>query len=334
MAGLNASTVSSLAVRLGDSSDLVAALTPGWVARSTDGGATWFDYHTGIRDKYVHHLVTHPTLPQFLYALTESSGLYLRDIGGWGTWIRVDENLPSSAVLSSKGMKTSDLPGSLVDFIFPGAASQSVQPKSIDGTPPLLVMTFAPTDPLTAYLGTEGSGIFKSNDDGATWTPSGLSTLTVRDIAISPTDAEMVYAATDGSGSVYLSPDDGDNWGNLLLPGVTAYSLAVPTTDPDSLYAGTSNGVYFFDGIGWIGSGLSGFEVYDLVIHPSDSETIYAATNNSAFISFDGGNSWDLVTEELLGIRVESIRIDANDPGVVYFTTQAHGVLRVSGINP
>lgn len=378
MTGLNASTVSSLAVRLGDSSALVASLTPGWVARSTDGGASWFDYHTGISDKYVHQLVTHPSLPQFLYALTESAGLYLRDTGGWESWIRVDENLPSVAIPTSKGFdynsegepltlalfdcgrilpalrsecfrsladnefgmqlskgeSSSDPLGNLVDFLFPESTAQPLDAKSLDGTPPLLAMVFAPTDPLTAYLGTEGSGIFKSDDDGASWTASGLSGSTVQDIAISPSNPELVFAATDGSGSVYLSPDGGDSWGNLLLPGVTAHCLAIPTTDPDTLYAGTSSGVYRFDGVGWAISGLAGFEVYDLAIHPIDQDTIYAATNNSAFISYDGGNNWELVTEELLGIRVESIRIDPNDPGVVYFTTQAHGVLRVVGTNP
>jgi photosystem II stability/assembly factor-like uncharacterized protein len=331
MAGLNASIVSSLAIRLGDSNDMVAALTPGWLARSTDGGVTWSDYHTGIGDNYVNQLVTHPTLPQYVYALTKSSGLFLREIGVWDNWVRVDVNLPSAAPGTQKNLEQNDPPGNLEDYLFPEQPALSLQNKSLDGTVPLLTMVFDPAIPLTAYMGTDGVGVYKTSDDGETWTSSGLSGLTVRDLEFSPADPNLIYAATNGSGSVYLSPDSGGNWGNLILPGVTAYSLAIPPSDPDLIYAGTSSGFYIFDGLSWAASGLGGFEVYDLVLHPSNPDIIYAGTHNSAFISYDGGVNWELGPEELLGIRIESIHFDPNDPGVIYYNTRAHGVLRVSG---
>jgi len=330
MQGLNASTVSSLALRSAYPLEMVAALTPGWIARSTDGGETWSDFHDGITDQYVNRLVIHPTQPNTVYALTDSSGLYLRYTDDWPSWIDLHISLPDSVpTMMSEWQETDEEENNLEDFLFPKGMPPSLQQKTLSSIPRLLSMVFAPTDPRTAYLGTDGSGVYKSDDDGATWAYSGLTGWDVRDLVVSPADPTWVYAATNAEGTVYRTPNGGTDWENLILSGVTAYSLAIHPSNPSLVYAGTTNGVYKHDGSVWSAAGLDGFKVYDIAINPEDPNNLYAGTNNSALVSYDGGLNWEVVTEALMGIKVESIEFDAVDADVIYFTTQANGVLRV-----
>jgi len=328
--GLNASTVTSMVLRPEYPLELVAALYPGWIARSTDGGETWGDYHEGISDHYVNRLVTHPTLPNIVYALTESSGLYMRDTEGTENWWHITSSFPDSVpTVVSEWQEPEDGDDNLGDFLFPKGIPSSLQQKALSSMPPLLSMAFALTDPLTAYMGTDGSGVYKSDDDGDTWTYSGLTGKDVRDLVVSPSDPTWVYAATNAEGAVYRTPNGGTNWENLLLSGVTAYSLAIHPSNPGLVYAGTTNGVYQHDGSVWTAAGLAGFKVFDIAIHPDNTSTLYAGTNNSALVSYDGGLNWEVVTDVLMGIKIESVEFDALDSDVIYFTTDGHGVMRV-----
>jgi photosystem II stability/assembly factor-like uncharacterized protein len=56
-------------------------------------------------------------------------------------------------------------------------------------------------------------GIHRSGDGGMTWKPlnNGFASTNVRSIAQSPTDAELLYAGTNGSG-LYRSRDAGESW--------------------------------------------------------------------------------------------------------------------------
>jgi hypothetical protein len=100
-------------------------------------------------------------------------------------------------------------------------------------------------------------------------------------------------------------------------------------TQPETLYAGTSAGVFKYVGY-WLSSGLSGQSVRALAVHPDHPKVVYAGTMAGAFLSTDGGLSWQPGPAELNGIWIEQIRFDPDDSRVMYFSTRAHGVLRVS----
>jgi photosystem II stability/assembly factor-like uncharacterized protein len=328
-AGLNASSVSSIVVQQGDSQALFASLSPGWVARSSDGGATWSDFHTGIADKYVTALVSHPTETLVLYALSESAGLYIRHTTLSPSWVPVGEDLPLASAIPLGNKFPVDPAQMIWDDLFPGALTGPGQVKEASQYTPLLAMVFAPASPLTAYLGTAGAGVYKSIDDGATWSASGLAGLTVRCLAVKPDNPLVVFAGTDGSGSVRRTINGGSTWTSLNLPTGTAYALAIPDTDPSVLYVATDSGIYKYNG-SWSTSGLEGRYVTTLAIHPSNANLLYAGTTSGAFVSTNGGLSWEPGPDELEGIWVRSIRIDPNNPDIVYFTTYNHSVLRLS----
>jgi photosystem II stability/assembly factor-like uncharacterized protein len=326
--GLNASTITEIVVDPGDSQVLYASLEPGWIARSTNGGESWSDYHTNIDDKVVNGLVLHPTQSQLLYALTEDAGLYRRDTQSGG-WQSIGQNLPTIFWPRPMNTDSSEDRLDIMEDLFPDIQISTNETASTVAVTPLLSLVFAPTDPIRAYLGTDGAGVYQSLDSGLSWSSSGLSGLAVRDLVVSQDDPSKIYAATNGTGSVWRSTNGGSNWTNLNLPTGTAYAFVIPDSSPEVLYVGTSEGVFKYIGY-WLSSGLAGLSVRAIAVHPNNSNILFAGTMAGVYVSMDGGLSWGPGPPELDGIWIESIRFDPNDFNMIYFATRAHGVLRLS----
>ncbi len=190
----------------------------------------------------------------------------------------------------------------------------------------LLVMNFAPSNPQTAYLGTGGSGVYRSDNGGVNWSPAGLGGETIQSLAVDQTDADLVYAATGRPGSLKISLDGGDSWTDASLP-VIFYSLATSPTTPGILYAGTSSGLYTYEAGSWTQLGLADHAVTALAVDPSHPSRIYTGTSdNGAYISNDTGLSWGVVDGNLTALTIQSIQIDPNFPNYIYFSTKTHGV--------
>jgi photosystem II stability/assembly factor-like uncharacterized protein len=186
------------------------------------------------------------------------------------------------------------------------------------------VISIDPITPSTLYAGTSGSGVFKSMDGGATWSPSnsGLTSLLVSAIVVDPTAPATLYAGTSGGG-VFKSTDGAATWNaaNSGLPRLFVNALAIDPTDPNTLYAGANDGfigdgeVFVFQsggvfkstngGANWIAltSGMEDEVVGSFAIDPSNPTTIYAglrflppvgfpSTRGGVSKSTDGGANW------------------------------------------
>ena len=79
-------------------------------------------------------------------------------------------------------------------------------------------------NPQIAYIGTHGSGVYRSKNGGLSWQPAGLGGQTILSLAVDPADPNLVYAATEISGSLWVSIDGGNSWNNIFLP-VNFYSV-------------------------------------------------------------------------------------------------------------
>jgi ligand-binding sensor domain-containing protein len=148
-------------------------------------------------------------------------------------------------------------------------------------------------------------------------------------LAVDLTNRDLVYAATEISGSIKISTNGGGSWVDSYLP-VTFYSLAASPLDPSVLYAGTSNGIYRYQSGTWSALGLSGQIVTSLAINPAQPGLIFAGTTSGAYYSVDGGLFWKYVNENLRNYTIQSISFDRTIPNLVYFSTSTHGIFLVS----
>ena len=175
-----------------------------------------------------------------------------------------------------------------------------------------------PDDSTQWVAGTQGNGVFKTANKGASWVSSGLEEMIIKSVAIS-TDA--IYAGTKPAG-VFASNDGGGTWSESenfnRIPGRrlwwspaetpgTAYvqSLAISPTDPDVLMAGIEFGAVVRStdaGETWsrhIKGSLR--DCHTLKFHSSNGSWAYEAggTGGGASVSKDGGATWSKVKEGL-----------------------------------
>jgi hypothetical protein len=258
--------------------------------------------------------VISPNNPEILFALTEADGLYRCTLGGT-CWEKVQLNFLNL----TQGVFESGHPFSKLPFLVDEMAAPSVETT----TPALFEMQFAPSEPQIAFLGTSGSGVYQSKDGGSTWSPSGLDTGKIISLAVDPSDALQVFAASDTQ--VFSSIDGGVSWTDTELSGVNIYALAADING--NLYAGTSHGIYKLSNIGWSSIGLVGFSVTALAVNHDFS--IYAGTNDGLKISYSDGNFWKNGPLDLKGLTIRSITFDPNDPSWLYISTKTQGVLQL-----
>jgi hypothetical protein len=297
------------------------------VYKSKNRGQTWDSINTGLGDKLVHDLVMDPVNPGLLYALTDSGGLFQNDLPAGNGWISVGGGLPLTtnripAFPADHPFTTLEMQEDLTD---PQETESTSQVTSVN----LLRMIYAPSNPQIAYMGTGGSGVYKSYDGGLSWQPTGLANESILSLAVDLTDPNLVYAATNISGRIKISINGGDTWIDGVLP-VTFYSLAASSTETGVLYAGTSSGIYRYQYSNWTALDLSDKSVTAIAVDPVQSGVIYVGTTSGAYYSIDDGLSWNIVDINLLGITIQSISFDRTIPNVVYFSTKTHGIFLAS----
>lgn len=322
---------------------LLASTKGSGVVRSTDGGRTWIGFNAGLVDLDINGLVRHPANPALIYALTNSGGLRQYLIGGEGRWslaagITADapalERDLADPLLRWEPMD--ELSHMLTGEDIPEAADEGNVASVINGSAvnaPLLSLTFAPSESRVAYLGTNGSGIYRSFDSGSIFAPAGLSGQMVRSIAVSPTDFNVVYAATNTRGVVKVTSDGGRTWNDTLLSGVDIYSVAVSPRLADggyTVYAGTSSGVWIYRNGTWSQSGLQGQAVTVVVVNPLNANRVLAGTKTGVYTNVGPDQrTWILVNEELANYTIQSISFSSLQPDYGYIGTTTRGLVKL-----
>src|SRR5258705_7450683 len=102
----------------------------------------------------------------------------------------------------------------------------------------IAVPTTTEPRPKTFYIGSAGGGVWKTINEGVTWqsVSSGLGSETVGDLAVAPSDSNVVWGGTGEKnsrrtqywgGGVYKSTDGGRNWTKMWLADTRPISLIV-----------------------------------------------------------------------------------------------------------
>ena len=154
-----------------------------------------------------------------------------------------------------------------------------------------------------------GSGIFKSTDGGDHWTrlQGGLPAAMGRaEIAIAPSNTQIVYAYVDGYGStggtVFRSDDGGQNFtavnddqSAVGERGDDLVAIAVDPKDPQTVYVTTTSTYRSTDGgkhFIAIKGAPGGDDYQNIWINPNDPNIIGLVSDQGATISVDRGATW------------------------------------------
>jgi photosystem II stability/assembly factor-like uncharacterized protein len=261
------------------------------VYKSSDSGETW--QHLGLEDsRHIARILIDPRNPDIVlvaamghsFGPNEERGVF-RSTDGGKTWRKV---LYKDAVTGA------------VDLCFePG------NPRVVYAT--LWHGIRKPGQKGTAFG--PGSGLYKSTDEGITWTQIAGHGLPAGDwgrsgVAAAPrTRGRRVYLiveAKDQDGGLYRSDDAGATWQHATtdkrIDGYWYMSeIFVDPKDPDVVYVPTqslyrsTDGGHTFTAI----KGAPGGDDYHTVwIDPTDSQRIILGVDQGATISVDGGASW------------------------------------------
>ncbi len=179
---------------------------------------------------------------------------------------------------------------------------QFVGPTNISGRVTDVAVVAPKGQSYTIYVASASGGVWKTDNEGTTWTPifDNMVTAAVGDIALAPSDPDIVWVGTGehnifrssqaGIG-VFKSADGGKTWAHMGLTDTnTIARIVVHPTNPDVVYVAagghewTKNadrGVYKTTDGGktWAKVLYVNDETgaYDLVMDPRSSDTLYAA---------------------------------------------------------
>ncbi len=181
---------------------------------------------------------------------------------------------------------------------FSGLKFRSIGPAAASGR----VMSIAvnPKNKVEYYVGVASGGVWKTGNDGTTWTPvfEKEGSYSIGYVALDPNDPAVVWVGTGESNSqrsvaygdgIYRSDDGGKNWQNL--------------------------GLKKSEHIGRV------------VIDPRDSKVVYVAAegplwgpggDRGLYKTVDGGKTWKAVLTISENTGVVDVAMDPSNPDIVY----------------
>ncbi|HEY3972278.1 MAG TPA: glycosyl hydrolase [Candidatus Sulfotelmatobacter sp.] len=188
--------------------------------------------------------------------------------------------------------------GGMTADTFSGLKFRLIGPGSSSGR--VMSMAVNPKNKFEYYVGVASGGVWKTVNDGTTWTPvfDGEGSYSIGWVALDPNDASVVWVGTGESNSqrsvsygdgIYRSDDGGKSWQNL--------------------------GLKKSEHIGRV------------VIDPRDSKVVYVATegplwgaggDRGLYKTTDAGKNWKAVLTISENTGVADVALDPSNPDILY----------------
>jgi len=302
----------------------------------------------------------HPTNPEIMLLGTPAGGLWKTTNGG-ETWEVKTDDLPTlgisavafdpinpSIVYAGTGDRDAgDAPGMGVIKSTDGGETWFFSNAGID-TRTVGAMHICDDATGSIIIGTD-NGIWRSQDAGVTWTQESTNTYEYKDLAMHPTQHNIVYAT--GAGRFYKSTNYGDTW-TMVNNGMTSGTrMCVTTTpaEPDAVYV-LRTGQAAFSGffkstdqgetfvmmsnapniMGWAADGTSsgGQAWYDLgLVADKELANVLYVGGIRLKKSTDGGVTWSDINSNYVHVDQHELEINphnndlfvCNDGGVYWY---------------
>lgn len=305
----------------------------GGINISTNGGQT-FSQPKKIPATQFYEIGLDFNNPQRLYGGTQDNGTnrtldgnidnWETIFGGDGFYVIVDYNNPNIIYAESQngGLGKSTDGGIGWNYVLNG----------IDGSEPTNWSTPVVMDPKSSnilYYGTHS--LYRTTNGAENWTKispqltnwvigSRLGTITT--IAVAPTNSNVIYVGTDDA-HVWVSSDNGSSWNDISsgLPQRWVTRVVVDPIDENIVYA-TFNGLKWRDaqphvfrstnkGQSWsdISSNLPDAPVNAFAVDNNFSNRLYVGNDVGMYVSFDTGQTWQVLGEGLPVLPIGDIKI-------------------------
>ncbi|MFN3192591.1 MAG: WD40/YVTN/BNR-like repeat-containing protein [Aureliella sp.] len=291
--------------------------------KSIDGGKTW--KHIGLEDSHcIPRLQIDPENPDIVYAAVlghlygpnQQRGVFKSTDGG-ESWKRV--------------LFVSDEAGA-VDLAMDPSNSRTLYASTWKVS----------RTPYSLESGGEGSGLWKSEDAGETWTEisrnSGLpkGTLGIIGVDVSPVNTDRIWAIIEAEdGGVFRSDNGGESWRKVnderkLRQRAWYYTrIYASTQDADEVYVVNVGFHRSTDG----GETYSSIRTphgdhHDLWIAPEDSERMIVADDGGGQVTFDGGENWSTYYNQPTS-QFYRVTTDNHVPYRIYGAQQDNSTVRI-----
>jgi len=198
-----------------------------------------------------------------------------------------------------------------------------------------------PSNQYIIYVGTGGGGIYKTNNGGATWTPTmnGVADNIIYDLVMDPDNSNIVFAGTVGAGHedsemIYKTTNGGTSWSqkNSGLPQKKVYALAIQPDNGNILYTGThGSGIYKTTngGDSWFLSKNTTYEIHGINIYPTNPSIVFAGTNlGKIYKTTNSGTDWTEIDIPNQNSWIFDFTFDLSNSNIVYAATYEKGVYK------
>jgi photosystem II stability/assembly factor-like uncharacterized protein len=306
----------------------------GGINVSTNGGQT-FSQPKNIPATQFYEIGIDYINPERLYGGTQDNGTnrtadgsianWNNIFGGDGFYVLVDYNNSNIIYAESQngGLGKSTNGGSNWDY---GVLN------GINGSEPTNWSTPVVMDPNSSnilYYGTHS--LYRTTDGAQNWTKispqltdwvTGRRLGTLTTIAVAPTNSNIIYVGTDDA-HIWVSTNNGTDWNDISsgLPQRWVTRVVVDPFDENIVYA-TFNGLKWRDpqphvfrstnkGTDWtdISSNLPDAPVNAFAVDNNYSNRLYVGNDVGMYVSFDTGQSWEVLGEGLPVLPVGDIKI-------------------------
>jgi photosystem II stability/assembly factor-like uncharacterized protein len=222
-------------------------------------------------------------------------------------------------------------------------------------------VVLSPHDANTVYLGFQY--VYRSTNRGDSWerispdltgndpkqmlprSSSEIPYQTIVALEESPRVRGLIYAGTD-DGKLHVTADAGKTWTDLTasVPTRKWYSRVVPSQHSDDtvyvtqrgredddfapyIYRSTDRGKTFTS----LAANIPAGPVNVVREDPTDPDTLYVGTDFGAFVTTDGGKSWQVLGGNLPSTQVSDLAVDARD-NVIVISTYGRGIWAMDAV--
>ena len=151
------------------------------------------------------------------------------------------------------------------------------------GDRPVWSIAVSPAHPAVLLAATQGHGVLRSTDSGATWTSAIPTVENAWSIRFDPQLPGTVYAGTQTDG-LYKSTDEGKTW-TTSSQGLSNMDVRAIDASNGLIVAGTAQGVFYSNdaAASWHSLGLSGLSIAAVALLPkANAMTIFAGADNGS----------------------------------------------------